>query len=189
MSDEMTKAKLLDAMRTARTEWEAVLARVDESRMTLPALHGGWSVKDTIGHVAYYERWVQTWLQDAVRGKVTLGTHRDGLEVDARNALVWNDNRDRTLSDILAESKAVFDRLYQLVKLLPEADLLAPDLYSRYTIPFWGESRPLWRCIEGDSYGHYHEHAENIRRWLDGDNPHAEIEPAETFIASAATNG
>ena len=175
----MTKAKLLDVMWTARAEWDAVLARVGADRMNLPVLHGGWSVKDMISHVAYYEHWLQTWLQDAVRGKVTLGTHREALDVDTRNALVWEANRQRTWQDIYAESKAVFGRLYQLVKLLPEADLIAPDSYSRYTIQFWDEARPLWQCLESDSYGHYREHTENIRRWLDAENARLEIKATE----------
>jgi hypothetical protein len=169
MPNQMSKAELLRAMQTARVDWESVLAEVGEERMTLAALHGGWSVKDTIGHVAYYERWLQGWLESAVRGQLVVASHRNLLDVDARNALIWEENKDRSLEEILRESKIVFERLYQLVKLLPESDLMSPNAYDRCVIPFWGKSLALWECIADDSYDHYREHTENIRRWLDGE--------------------
>ncbi len=161
----MTKAELLEAMRVARAEWEHVLRQLDEDRMTEPTMHGGWSVKDTIGHVAYYERWLLYWLEDAVRGKVTVATHRDLLSVDERNALIYAENKGRPLRDILAEAHRVNEQLYQLAKTLPELDLTDPYLFERYVVPFWGKSLPLWECIAGDSYEHYAEHTANIRAW------------------------
>ncbi len=166
METQMTKASLLEALRIARSQWESVLEEIGIECMTLPALHDGWSVKDTIGHVAYYERWLQRWIEAAVRGKVTVASHRDILEVDQRNALIWKENKDRSLKEILDESKYVFDRLYQVVKFLPEADLIDQYRYDRYVVPFWNKPQPLWQCIAGDSYEHYAEHTANIRRWL-----------------------
>ena len=167
MGNQMSKADLIRAMQSARAEWESVLAIVGEDRMTLPVLHGGWSVKDTIGHVAYYERWLQDWLEAAVRGQVTVASHRDLLDVDARNAIIRGENKDRPLNEILDESRYVFDRLLQIVQLLPESDLMTPYAYDRYVIPFWDKSMALWECIAGDSYEHYREHTANIHRWLD----------------------
>ncbi len=162
----MNKAGLLYAMRTERARWEQTLAEVPPNRFTETMLHGGWSIKDTIGHIAFYERWLLHWLEDAVRGQVTVATHLDLLDQDARNAQIYAENRDRALSEILAESQQVYEQLWQVVKTLPEEDLLDPHRFERYIEPFWGGGLPLWRCIEGDSYGHYAEHIENIRAWL-----------------------
>jgi hypothetical protein len=167
MAIQMSKAELIRAMQSARAGWESVLAAIGEDQMTLPILHGGWSVKDTIGHVAYYERWLQDWLEAAVRGHVVVASHRDLLDVNARNAIIWGENRNRPLHEILDESRYVFDRLFQIVKLLPESDLIAPYTYDRYVIPFWGKSMALWECIADDSYEHYREHTANIQRWFD----------------------
>ncbi len=177
MENQMTKSKLIEAMETTRTEWEQVLALVGEERMTLAVLHGNWTVKDTIGHVAYYERWLQSWLEAAARGKVTLASHRDVLNVDQRNALIWAENKDRMLKDILEESRVVFDRLLQLVKILPESELLDPYTFARYVTPFWGKAQPLWQCIADDSYEHYREHTANIHRWLKA----REVQPANAL--------
>ncbi len=163
----MTKTELLEAMREAQARWEAALARVPPERFTEPTMHGGWSVKDTVGHVAYYERWLLDWLQDAVRGKITIATHRDLLNADQRNVLIYQENKDRSLEEILAQARQVHDRLYQYVRLLPEAELFDPHRYEHYVLPFWEESRPLWRCIASDSYAHYDEHTSNILAWLE----------------------
>jgi hypothetical protein len=89
------------------------------------------------------------------------------LDVDARNAIIWRENQNRQLNEILDESKFVFERLLQIVRLLPESDLTDAYAYDRYVIPFWGKSMALWECIAGDSHEHYREHTANIRRGLD----------------------
>lgn len=162
----MNKSQLLEEMRSARWEWEFVLSQVEEALGLEPTMHGGWSVKDTVGHVAYYERWLLNWLEDAVRGKVRAATYRELLSVDERNALIYAENKELSMQDIESSARPVFERLYNLVQTLPEADLNEPFRFNRYIEPIWGRSLPLWECIAGDSYSHYAEHSENIRRWL-----------------------
>ena len=50
MTDSITKAKLLDELRTTRQEWETLLASADPAWMTRPATVADWSVKDVIFH-------------------------------------------------------------------------------------------------------------------------------------------
>ena len=174
----MNKAELLDRMRTSRERWEAALAQVPPDRYTEPSMHGGWSVKDTVGHVAYYEEWLLHWLEDAVRGRVTVATHRDLLNADQRNVLVYQENKDRALQEILTEARQVHDRLCQFVAMLPEAQLFEPHYFERYIVPFWETNWPLWRCIADDSYEHYDHHTANILAWL-----------AERAEKAGSTNG
>lgn len=166
MNEPVTKASLIEILKTERDRWEALLATVDVARMTVPAINNGWSIKDTIGHVTYYERWLLDWLEAAARGQVTLATHRDLLAVDARNAIVFRENRDRALSDVLTESREVFDRLLLLIELLPELDLIDAQRYERYILPFWETPQPLWKCIAENTFEHYAEHADSILGWL-----------------------
>jgi uncharacterized damage-inducible protein DinB len=163
----MTKAELLQALTAARAEWEAMLAQVGQERMTVPAINDGWSIKDTIGHVTYYEHWVLDWLEAVARGQVVVATHRDLLRVDERNVIIFRENRDRPLHSILEESRQVHERLVLMVRLLPESDLLDPHRFERYVLPFWETGRPLWRCIADNSYEHYDEHRQSIQVWLD----------------------
>lgn len=166
MNGEMTKERLLGLERAARQEWEALLDQVGEARMTVPAINNGWSLKDAVAHISYYEGWLLNWLEAAVRGQVTAATHRDLLGVDERNALVFAENRGRPLSEVLADSRRIHYRLVQVVELLTEHDLFSPHRYERYIAPFWESSRPLWQCLPGDSYAHYQEHSASVRAWL-----------------------
>jgi uncharacterized damage-inducible protein DinB len=162
----MHKRELLTRMRRARNEWERLLEQIPAEQMVVPVINDGWSIKDAIGHITYYERWLLNWLEDAVRGQMTVATHRDTMPVDERNAIIFRENRDRALHDVVTESAQVFLRLLALVELLPEQDLMDEHRYDRYIVPFWSESRPLWRCIESDSYRHYEEHSATVRAWL-----------------------
>jgi hypothetical protein len=42
--------------RKDRAEWDRVLAEVRKEQMLEPGLPGGWSVKDVIAHVNWYEQ-------------------------------------------------------------------------------------------------------------------------------------
>src|SRR5512135_2863328 len=163
----MTKVELLEALTFTRARWDAVLAQVDKERMTVPAINSGWSIKDTIGHVTYYEHWLLDWLEAAARGQVVVATLRDLLRVDERNAIIFRENRDRSLHSILEESRQVHDRLVLMVQLLSESDLLDPHRFERYVLPFWETGHPLWKCIADNSYEHYEEHRHSIQAWLD----------------------
>ncbi len=163
----MNKQLFLKRMREERENWDGLLAQVPPDRMEQPAINNGWSIKDTVAHILYYERWLLGWLEAAVRGKVTLATHRDLLDVDSRNAIVLEENRRLPLDEVLDESRRVHERLYQVVATLPEQDLLEPQRFARYVEPFWGKAIPLWEAIAGDSYRHYREHAATVRSWLE----------------------
>lgn len=161
----MTKAKLLEQMRSERARWDDVLSRIPRDWMLVPAINNGWSIKDAIGHIAYYEAWVLNWLEAACHGKVKVASHQDLLTVDERNALVWAAHRERNLDELLLESRQTSDRLYQMVKTIPERDLIEPQRFDRYVLPFWGEVLPLWKCIASDSYEHYQEHTASVEQW------------------------
>lgn len=153
-------------MVATRKEWDALMVEVGEARMTVPAIYDGWSIKDVIGHLTYYEGWVLGWLEAAVRGRVTVASHQDLMAVDDRNALVWKANSERSLAEIMKESQLISDRLLDMVRALPEQDLFDPYRFERYILPFWDNYRLLWECIANDSYLHYQEHAVSIREWL-----------------------
>ena len=57
MNNHLTTAQLLEVMRTARSNWEALLAEVGEARLTEPGVEGDWSLKDIIAHITYFETW------------------------------------------------------------------------------------------------------------------------------------
>jgi hypothetical protein len=57
--------------------------------------------------------------------------------------------------------------LIELVEAIAEEELLEAERVEWYVKPRWGERRALWECIADDSYRHYGQHVEDIRRWLE----------------------
>ncbi|MFQ6001234.1 MAG: DinB family protein [Anaerolineae bacterium] len=166
MADHMDKIKLLSALQTERARWEGLLAEVGEARMTQAGVEGEWSVKDIIAHVTAYEGWIAARLDSALRGE-TLRLDIDRLDLEQRNAWIFEENRNRPLHDVLAESQQVFQQLLTLVQGLSDEDLTDPHRLEPFLDPLWTDGLPVWRCIAVDSYEHYRQHIPSIRAWLD----------------------
>jgi len=167
MDSPMTKARFLETLQAERSAWEALLDEVGEERVSEPGAAGDWSVKDIIAHVTAYERGLVEWLEAASRGEAVTFDLLDHPDLDYRNAVIYAENRDRPLEEVLRASEAVFRRLLARVEALPEEDLLDPGRTAWFVEPRWKQRRALWECIADDSYRHYHQHVPGIRGWLD----------------------
>ena len=67
----MKKNKFLNTLLEVRKNWEELLANVDKSQMAEPGLNSGWSVKDVITHVWWYE-----WgMSGMLEGKAGMGRY------------------------------------------------------------------------------------------------------------------
>jgi hypothetical protein len=113
MDDQMTKARLLETLRSKRAEWDALLAQVPEEHMTEPGVAGEWSVKDIIVHLTYHERWLGDRLHEMLRGETYTPTELDRMSFDERNDVVFQHNRDKPLPEVLAESRQAYQRLVE----------------------------------------------------------------------------
>lgn len=161
MDEPMSKARLLDLLRTRRAEFDAVVADVPEDRLTESGATGHWSVKDVIAHLSYHEGWYADRLHEQLRGEAYTPTELDWMPFDERNDIIYRRNKDRSLADIQAESKAVFDRLIAGVEAHPESFLLEPQ-----PVPGAPEPIVIWQMLRGDVYDHYPQHITPIRDWL-----------------------
>jgi uncharacterized protein (TIGR03083 family) len=161
MGDHMTKAKLIETLRAKRAEWDAVLAEVPEDQMTEPGVAGEWSVKDMITHLTHYERWFADRLHEYLRGESYTPTEMDRMDFDERNDRIFQQNRNRPLPEVLAESRQVFQRLLEGVQAHAEEFLIEPQQFE-------GVAEPLtvWKLLRGDVYEHYGEHVASVKNWL-----------------------
>ncbi|HKZ85414.1 MAG TPA: maleylpyruvate isomerase N-terminal domain-containing protein [Anaerolineae bacterium] len=157
MSESIDKSQLLDTMRRARAGWDALLASVDEARMTQPGVCGEWSVKDLIAHVAWFEREVV----DLLQARALLGSDLWALPPDERNVAIFERNRHRSLNDVRAEAQQVFDTLWQLMESLAEEDLIDPNRFAGMP-PDWQPAK----LIAENSCEHYPQHIPQIQAWL-----------------------
>ncbi len=164
MNDEMTKSQLLDAITDGRKKFEERLAQLDEDQMTTPGLESGWSVKDVLAHIQVWEARMISWLEDAQRGEIPqmLPPGMTWDDLDQMNEETYLQNRDRPLSEVLTEFHQSFPKVLDIVKIIPEEDLIDPDRFE------WREGKPLWFIVASNTFWHYDEHDKSIREWLEG---------------------
>ena len=86
MADHLTIQQLLAVMRTARSNWDALVAEAGEARLTEPGVEGDWSLKDIIAHITYFETWAADNVMAFRRGDPRPQSEYKGLEMDERNA-------------------------------------------------------------------------------------------------------
>jgi len=154
----MNRQEFLDALRAGRAAWDALLAQIDEARMTEPGVEGDLSLKDIIAHVAWYERE----MIGVIRTRALAGSEWWDRPLDERNRLIYEANRDRALAEVLAEARQVSRELLEAAETLSDEDLL--DARRFREMP---EDWKPWEVIASNAFQHYPEHMPDIRAWLE----------------------
>ena len=147
----MNRQQLLNKIDVAWTALQASFHGLSAAQLTEPGVTGDWSVKDILAHVT-------TWEEEALHH---LPHIREGQRppryadlyggIDAFNALKTEENRQRSLAEVLTRLEDVHARLVTYVAAAPE-DLIATETRFR-------------RRIRLDSYSHYPIHAQAIHQW------------------------
>lgn len=161
MDDRMTKARLLETLRARRAEWDALLAQVPVEHMAEPGVAGEWSVKDIIAHLTHHERWLADRLHENLRGEIYVPSPDDRLDFDEANGRVFQQNRHRSVEDVLADAQAVYQQLLAGLEAHAESFLIDPQEF-----PGVPEPVVIWHILRGNVYDHYGQHAPSIRNWL-----------------------
>src|SRR6266446_8848727 len=153
----MDKTAFINTLEQSRAEWEALLAPVDEERMLQPGAAGKWSVKDVIVHVTWGEREIVP----IMRTHVLAGSELWELSDDERNEIVYQQNRDRPLQEILQEEQQAYADLFEAAQALSDEDLNDSQRFKQMP-----EEWVPWQIIAGCSFKHYQDHMPSIREWL-----------------------
>ena len=153
----MDQLTFIHKVQEARKEWLSLMAEVGRPRMTEPDLPGEWSVKDVIAHITWYEREMVGMLE----AMALVGSDLWQLPHDERNIPIYEQNRDRSLDEVLSDAEQVYDHLLEAIASLSEDELCDPSHFR--DMP--GEWIP-WNVIAGNTYEHYYQHIPDIREWL-----------------------
>ena len=157
----MERDDLLAEVERGWQEWQSLLATLTPEQMQEPGLANGWSVKDAIAHIAFYEKWVG----DFVRTRTwppAAHPSLDTWDMDARNDAYYDLNKNRALADILAESHQVHQQLVDAIAALTDAEYHDRNLLGAPPDDEWS----IEKMVDGNTFLHYPEHAEAIRAWL-----------------------
>jgi hypothetical protein len=145
------KSELLNEVRKGRARLEATLAQIREADMTPGRLDNGWSVKDLLAHLAFWERRAGELLNILLRGEVPAPI--PDYDVDAINKQAYDESLARPLAEVRQQEQAAYRDLLAMVEAAPDAALFDPKHFA------WTENRPFYGWIADNTYGHYEEHS------------------------------
>lgn len=147
----MKKQQLLDKIDTAWSALEASFDGLTGAQLAQHGVTGDWSVKDILSHIT-------TWEEEALKH---LPHIREGKRpprysvlyggIDAFNALKTEENRTRSLAEVLARFETIHNQLVAYIQAAPD-ELIATETRFR-------------RRIRLDTYSHYPVHTQGIREW------------------------
>lgn len=165
MQAQMTKAKLLEELRSARAAWDALIDHVIAQRGKAALLEAGaagtWSVRDLIAHLTSYDRWFVNAAEATLRGEPAPLDGTEWIEWDERNAIHHQRTLHLSLDEVLSASRQTYDRLLELVETLSEEFLIQSQQPPGVPQPF-----VVWEQLRGNTYDHYRLHMGDVQAWL-----------------------
>jgi hypothetical protein len=146
----VNKQRLLSKLDQAWAALKESYAGVSDSRMTEPGATGDWSVKDILAHVTTWEGEALKHLPFIMAGGRPPRYVRYG-GIDTFNATMMKEKRGLSLAEVLRQLDDTHGRLIAFVGRTPEGQFTRDTRFRRR--------------LRLDTYGHYPEHAETIRKW------------------------
>ncbi len=163
----MKKSDLLHWLQDAYRQWLALLEAIGPARMELPGVAAHWSMKDIVAHLNGWHPTLIGQMQAALRGEpkppppwpAQLQTE------DEINAWIHERNRERPLSEILAETHQQMQQLLAIIEALPDDVRIGIVHHEEkdFYLVWIGEER----FLAGEFFDHFHDdHEPDIRAWL-----------------------
>ncbi|HXD97086.1 MAG TPA: DinB family protein [Candidatus Acidoferrum sp.] len=131
-------------------------AGLSDAELSEPRAVGEWSVKDIVAHVTTWEAEALQYLPLIAEGGRPPRYSRYG-GIDAFNAQTTERKRGLSIQDVLRDLDDTHRRLVDLVQRAPTALLEGSTRFRRR--------------LRLDTYGHYPQHAQAIRRWREQRRP------------------
>jgi hypothetical protein len=161
----MNKNTLLNTIQTEYAQLESLVAPLSETQLCAVPTEGAWAIKDIMAHIAVWEQICTRWLAEFVRGVTPQPSERTEVGVNDR---IYRENLDRSPEEV----RELFHHAHQeflhqvnlLIQTLSEEEINASHRFA------WTEDWPgasLLAVIADNSYEHYQDHAQQIRRLLD----------------------
>ena len=147
----MDRQKLLKQLDRAWTAFKESYAGLSDSQLTESGVTGNWSVKDMIAHMTWWEEEALKHLPLIIKGGRPPRYSVKYGGIDAFNALMTEQKRSLSLSDVLRQQDETHRRLIAYIQIVPEEQ-------------FTRETR-VRRRLRLDTYNHYPKHAKAIRAW------------------------
>jgi hypothetical protein len=165
MTKQTSKDQLLKDIRTERRRLEKTLFILSAEDMVQPGVTGAWSVKDILAHLTAWERLFLDWYSSGLHGSTseTTPVGMSQIRMDALNQQIYEQNRRRSLDDVLAEFHASYLEIVTVIEAISEEDMF---LQGRFK---WTGKWRLADYIAGNTCNHYAWAKSQIRKWTKGE--------------------
>ena len=157
----MDKSEFIERVKAERGRWDELLGRVPDAVVLEPGVEGDWSAKDVLAHVMWYEREMVGML----KSRALVGSDWWALPLEERNTAVHEKVKGISLEKVRTEAAWVFPALVEQLELLPSEVYDDPAPFEHMPAE-WAPSD----VIGSNTFRHYPEHTESIRRLLERDS-------------------
>jgi len=165
MADRILPKSLDELLTDIEREWQALMAvveRLTPEQMTTPA-PGGWSPKDNLAHLSAWMNFMLKSCLGTMPGYLALGIEEQklkGLSEDEENAILFERNRGRSITEVLDELKNTHNETVKKLKTMEFQDLMKPLKSNQAQPPL------VIDVVLGNTSEHFAEHRITIERVL-----------------------
>jgi hypothetical protein len=145
-SDPQRPREFVERTEQSWRGWVDAVEGIPEARMAEPAV-GHWSVKDLMGHVAFWEDWVIGYCQRALAGQPETASDD---ELEAMNQRQVEESSSVSVADQKRYRDDAHARLTAYLRTIPDDEPMFPQIAE---------------TLAWEAYKHYDDHAEQVRAW------------------------
>lgn len=150
------KAEVHRELERAWAELERIVESVPDGERETPGVVGDWTLKDVLGHIAFWSGRAAETLRCACAGRLDDIPVGEGDNwVDEWNEREYQARQDRSFMEVRTEFLRNYKEANSCLDEAPE---------EKINEKFRGNEVAAY--FAGDTYLHFREHAEQIRDWL-----------------------
>lgn len=160
------KGQILIQLKLVFTQWQDLLASLNQEQINHQATPTNWTIKDIVAHMWAWQQGSVARMQAALQDRQPaypdwwLANGPDPeKDLDRTNAYIYQENRDKPWDSVFSLWKGQFQRYIELTASLTEKDLLTP---GRFT--WMGTYAIADSCLS--SIWHHQEHLDALQDWL-----------------------
>lgn len=161
---------LIALLRQAQSNQNAFFQQLPPDELAAPGTPDLWAAKDHIAHLTFWRQRLALRLQAIIENQPQPAT----LHFEEVNPLIFEEQRHRPWSDVLAESDQVYADLIEFTERLTEEDLTASKRFD-----WLPDAMPFYTSFMGNCYEHTQVHL--AQYLLDRHHPERAIEIYEVW--------
>ncbi|MEP7199677.1 MAG: ClbS/DfsB family four-helix bundle protein, partial [Chloroflexota bacterium] len=143
----------------SHAELEAALVPLSEAQWAQVGAADGWTIKDQVAHVAAWQSLAVRWMQQGLRGEpVDRPAQFTDDDINAFNQRLYEKHKGDSSAAVLADLRKAHEKMLAMVASLSDEDINDANRFA------WRHGSPLLDLIAGNTYEHYPEHVEAIKR-------------------------